>query len=177
MTVHLRFWRPAACLLALAILQTTASAAGWLDDFNDGNVTDGTPVTWSNDLFGVFPGTYDASSGDFQISHPGDTDGDTMIAWVDSVSFTDVYVRAQGTILPGPNEGEVGGNLALLARLDTGTASAYLIYMDAGGQLGIQVSLGGDTQDIIPTIDLPFNATQEVVLELDVVGSQISGFA
>ena len=48
-----------------------AHAAAWSDNFNDGNITDGNPVTWNTNLLGVFPGIYDATSGDLALSRPG----------------------------------------------------------------------------------------------------------
>jgi hypothetical protein len=154
-----------------------------LDNFDDGNVTDGNPVTWSNDPLGMglFAGNYDASSGDYSLSAPGDgNDESTLVTWVDSPSFTDVYVRSQGTILPGPEPEQVGGNLAILGRLDIATVSGYLLYLDAGGTLGLQISIGGSTSDLVPTVELSaegITAASEVVLELNIVGMELSGYA
>src|SRR5688572_15707008 len=104
-----------SCSLSLA------RAAAWSDNFNDGNIADGNPVTWTTNLHGLFPGIYDATSGDLAMSRPGSGNNNQLVALVDNMSFGDTYIRAQGTIVPGSLPDETGGNLALLARLDTTT--------------------------------------------------------
>jgi hypothetical protein len=165
--------------LALVIsVASLAHAAGWSDDFNDGNITDGNPVTWGTNPLGFFPGTYDASSGDLHLSSPGGGNNNQLVAWVDSLNSESQYVRGQGVILPGPNPGEDGGNLALLARLDPMTITGYVLYLDSGGTLGLQVSLGGTLEDVVPPVDLPeLAATTDVIMELNIVNDQLSGFA
>jgi hypothetical protein len=151
---------------------------GWFDDFNDGSVTDGNPVTWEQNLFGFFPGVYDASSGDYALSNHGSGNNNQLVTWVDGVSFTDSYIRAQGVVLPGSQPNEVGGNLALLGRLDPNTVSAYVLYIDDGGQLGLQIALGGALSDLAPAVNLgDINAASDVIIELDVIGNELSGYA
>lgn len=164
-----------AMLAALLGFYRTALGVSYYDDFNDGNVMDASPETWQQDLFGFFPGVYDASSGDYRLSSPGGTDGDQLVTWVDNKSFSSLYTRTQGTILPGPM-GEPGGNLVLLGRLDTSTVSSYLLYFDAGGTLGLQISLGGALSDLVPSVNAGISASSEVVMELDIVGDQLSGY-
>jgi hypothetical protein len=155
-----------------------AQAAGWSDDFNDGNITDGNPVTWGTNPGGFFPGTYDVSSGDLQMSAPGGGNNNQLVSWVDSLNSESQYVRAQGIILPGPNAGEDGGNLALLARLDPMFITGYVLYLDSGGTLGLQVSLGGTLQDVVPPVDLPeLSALTDVIMEINLVNDQLSGYA
>lgn len=155
-------------------------AAGWLDNFNDGNATDGNPVTWLEDLggSGFFPGSYDASSGDYVLDPaPGSPTGQ-MSALVPGMSFTDTYMRLQGIVLPDPNDPTMdGGNLVLTARIDPQTVSGYLVYFDVSGNLNIQTLIQGQTQDIGTTFDAPFNAGSEVVVEFNVVGNQLSAYA
>src|SRR5687767_14939808 len=74
-------------------LATSARAAGWSDDFNDGSATDGIPVTWSFNEVGATPGTYDASSGDYTLSNPGGGSGSVLLPSVPA-AFTDVYETA-----------------------------------------------------------------------------------
>jgi hypothetical protein len=156
---------------------TMADAAGWSDNFNDGNITDGIPVTWSTNLLGAFPGNYDASSGDLALSRPGSGNNNQQVAWVDNLSFGDTYIRAQGTIVPGSLPEETGGNLALLGRLDTSTVSAYVLYVDDGGGLGLQISQGGALTDIVPNVDLEINAATDIIIELNIIGNELFGFA
>ena len=65
----------------------------------------------------------------------------------------------------------------LFRSLDTSTVSAYVLFIDSGANFGLQISLGGALSELVPSVDLPFNATSEVVIELEMVGSQISGYA
>jgi hypothetical protein len=166
--------------ISLSLLIGTAlvaQAAGWSDDFNDGNITDGNPVTWGTNPLGAFPGNYNPSSGDLHLSAPGGGNNNQLVAWVDSLTAESLYVRAQGLILPGPNPGEDGGNLALLARLDPTSITGYVMYLDSGGQLGLQVSLGGALEDLTPTVELgELNAVSDVIMEFNLVGDQLSGF-
>jgi hypothetical protein len=124
-------------VLVLAV-QSAASAVSITDDFNDGSVTDGNPVTWMQNPLELFPGTYDATSGDYKLADPNGPINQ-MITWIGSSSFTDVHIRTQGTILPGASEGQDEGNLAILARLDPTTVSAYALYFDTDFNLGVLI--------------------------------------
>jgi hypothetical protein len=165
-----------AFFITLFAVTRESSAVSFYDNFNDGSFADGTPETWDKDLFGFFPGIYDASSGDYQMSSPGGTDGDQLVTWVDNKTFGNSYIRTQGTVLPSPTP-EPGGNLAILGRLDTSTVSAYVMYLDVGGNLALQISLGGALSDLTPSVQTSFNASAEVVLELNIIGDQLSGYA
>jgi hypothetical protein len=158
---------------------------GWFDDFNDGNVKDNNPVTWLEDLGGstFFPGLYDASSGDYVLDPAEDSPTGQMSALVPAFSFTDTYMRTQGKVLPDPNDPTMDdGNLVLTARIDPNSLTGYLVYFDVGGTLQLQIlepGPSGITTRDIGTMDFvaPFNASSEVVLELDVVGDQLSAYA
>ncbi len=178
---RLSLWKlvAATCLLCTP---TYSFAAGWSDNFNDGNMLDGNPVTWLNDLggSGLFPGDYNASSGDLVMTPAVDgSDSSIMISLVPAVSFTDVYMRTQGVVLPDPNNPTVnkGGNLVLLGRVDPQALTGYLVYFDVSGNLNMQILLGGATVDIGTTFDAPFNAGSEVNVEMDIVGDQLSAYA
>jgi hypothetical protein len=170
-----------AILVSMLGIASAAHAAGWFDDFNDGDVKDGNPVTWLEDLggSGLFPGDYDASSGDYVLTPAADgTDESIMLSLVPSVTFTDTYVRTQGIVLPDPNDPENdGGNLVLLGRVDPEQLNGYIVYFDVSGNLNLQVLFGGVGTDIGTTFDAPFNASSEVVVELNIVGDQLSAFA
>ncbi len=155
-----RFSLRLSLALAFSAAASLAYAVSWSDDFNDGSVTDGNPQTWGQNPHGMFNGNYDASSGDYVFSSPGDGNGDgnpnndPLVTWVDTANFTDLYMRAQGIILPGP-AGEDGGNLALLARLDPIFLTGYILYLDDGGTLGLQIAQGAQgPSDIVPGVDL-----------------------
>jgi hypothetical protein len=167
-----------ACALILC-LQTSGRAASWLDDFNDGSATDGNPVTWIENLGGAGPffGDYNASSGDYVLTPVVDGVDDSTMLSVVPVPFTDVHMRTQGIIKPDPNDpANVGGNLVLLGRVDPETLSGYLTYFDVNGGLRLQTIIGGDTDTIGVEYLAPFTAGSEVVLELNIVGDQLSAY-
>jgi hypothetical protein len=170
-----------AIVLAMVGIAPLDRAAGWFDNFNDGSTQDGVPVTWLEDLggLGIFPGDYDASSGDYVLTPVADGhDESIMASFVPSDSFTDTYVRAQGIVLPDPNDPENdGGNLVLLGRVNPEQLTGYLVYFDVSGNLNLQTLVGGTATDIGTTFDAPFNAGSEVVVELNIVGDQLSAFA
>jgi hypothetical protein len=161
-------------------IQSSVLAVGWSDNFNDGSVTDGSPVTWMQDLLGFFPGTYDASSGDYAMSNPGGTTDDIMLSWVDSVTLADSYIRTQGIVLPDPLDpiNNTGGNLIPIGRMDPGSLSLYDMYFDVGGNLNLQVTLGGNTTTL-PDGDVDiigFNASSEAIVEMDIIGDTLNGY-
>jgi hypothetical protein len=176
-----RFLRLPISLALLIGFASLVHAAGWLDDFNDGNAKDGNPVTWLEDLggSGFFPGVYDASSGDYLLDPADSSPTGQMSALVPAVSFNDTYMRTQGKVLPDPNDPlNNGGNMVLTARVDPVNLTGYLVYFDVSGNLQLQILAGGDTEDIGTTDYVaPFNASSEVVLELNVVGDQLSAYA
>lgn len=177
--VNARVWQVAALGL-LAMTSQTAKGAGWADDFNDGSITDNNPVTWITNLGGDGPflGDYDASSGDFYMKPSDDNPIRQMSAFV-PIPLGDTYIRTQGIVLPYPDDPtNDGGNLVVTARIDTDTLSGYLMYFDVSGNLNIQTLIGGETADIGTTItEVDFNASSEVVIELDVIGNQLNGYA
>lgn len=134
--------------LALASLgQAVALAAGFVDDFEDNNVTDGNPVTWVADLggSGLFPGTYQAFEGNYNLIDP--TGGfNQMITFVNGQAFGDVHIRTQGKVVPNPADPEFlnEGNLSILARLDPTTLSGYAFYFDTDFNLGVIILQNGE---------------------------------
>ena len=170
-------WQLVAGLVLGLITAPAAQAVGWFDDFNDGSATDGNPLTWVENPGGFFPGTYDASSGDYVLTPVVDGLDDSIVSSLVPVTFTDVYIRTQGIVMPDPNNpANVGGNLVLTGRIDPDTVSGYIVYFDVSGNLNLQLLLGGSGGDIGTTYDAPFNASTEVVLELNIVGDQLSAY-
>jgi hypothetical protein len=168
--------RVLALVAVVGVFISQVHAAGWSDNFDNGNIADGNPVTWSTNLLGAFPGVYDASSGDLAMSRFGSGNNNQLVAWVDNMSFGDTYVRAQGMVVPGAQPEETGGNLALLARLDSSNAFGYVLYVDDAGNLGLQISQGALT-DIVPNVDLNINAATDIIIELNVIANELRGFA
>ena len=178
LVVHRRWRLVAAVLGLLGFAPSAGFAAGWYDDFNDGSITDNNPVPWITNLGGFFPGDYNATSGDLVMTPVVDIGNDNQMSGFVPTVFTDTYVRTQGIVLPDPNDpNNDGGNLVVLARVDPNTLSGYLLYFDVGANLNIQILAGGATFDIGTTFDAPFNAGSEVVIQLDVIGEQLNGYA
>jgi hypothetical protein len=161
---HCLVWRWMVALTSLAAFQTAACAAGFLDDFNDGNVQDNNPVLWVENFGGAlgdtFAGTYDASTGDYRFIDPNPI-SNQMISFVNGVSFSDVHIRTQGMVIPNPLDPTTldEGNLAILARLDPATLSGYVFYFDTDFNLGALVLVGGDdvVDESFDFNDLPGN--------------------
>ncbi len=179
MTVQRVLFGTLASLGLLLVAVPAAHAVSWSDDFNDGSVTDNTPITWLLNVGELFPGTYDASSGDLTMTPPpGDGTDDSRMAGFVPITMTDTYIRTQGIIHPDPNDpNNTGGNLVLLARVDLSTFSGFLLYFDVSGNLNIQELFGGSTFDIGTTFDAPFNAGEDVIMEFHAVGNTLSGYA
>ncbi|WP_428306634.1 dockerin type I domain-containing protein [Lacipirellula sp.] len=164
--------------LAMFLPQATEGAA-WVDDFSDGSVTDGNPVPWVLNLNGAgpFPGTYDASSGDFYMKPAAGSVTNQMSALV-PITLGPTYVRTQGTVLPDPNNpNNKAGNLVLTARVNPQNLTGYLLYLDLSGNLNIQALTGGGASVDLGGADLAFNAGTEVVMEFNAVGNQLTGYA
>lgn len=164
-------------LLFYHSMGSVAHAAGWIDNFDDGNVVDGNPVTWVENLAGLFPGTYDASSGDYRLGNAQNSSG-TMVAFVPDVSFADTYIRAQGVLLPNALPAEDAGHLGILGRIDTSFLSTYLLFVDARGLMGLQRTYFGSPVDLTQPVQLnDIDSTSDVIVELDIVGNRLSGYA
>jgi hypothetical protein len=87
-------------------------------------------------------------------------------------------------VLPDPllPEDFKDGNMVLTARINPQLLTGYLVYFDSGGSLQLQIlepGQGGQvtTRDIGTSFEAPFNANEEVVVELNVVGDQLSAYA
>ena len=167
-------------LTALAIVVGSTSpiqAAGWFDDFNDGNATDGNPVTWQPNLVGAFPGTYDATSGDYMFSNTDGDDNSILEASVNA-TFTDTYVRTQGVVLPDPVFGGFEGTLGVWARYNPAQVIGYAAILSTNGHmqlLRIDPSPGGPV--IVPIGDvrnLAVTTLNDAIIELNAVGTQLS---
>jgi hypothetical protein len=164
---------------------SVSHAVAWSDNFNDGSITDNNPVAWitnlgspDHDPASFFPSTYDASSGDLVLNPDDPSPFGQSSAFV-PVGFADTYIRTQGIVIPDPADpiNNNGGNLVVTARIDPNTLSGYLAYFDVSGNLNIQILAGGSTADIGVTFDAPFNAGSEAVLELNIIGDQLSAYA
>ena len=168
---------PVFFVLFVIIMLAPLRAADWFDDFSDGNIMDGDPVTWSVDPGGFFPGEYSVGTGSFAfVPDDADVEDEVMIAWVDTEDFeTTGSVRTRAEILTEPTEVFTGqGNAGPLLFFNPQTLTGYLGVLDAGGGLFLTAATGGGDSIQLDTVDLDFNATEEVFVQLDHDGQFLS---
>lgn len=152
------------CALSMT---TTAVHADWFDDFNDGDAFDGSPVLWVTSP--LFPGGYDASSGDFVLSTLDPTiEFETLLAAV-PIDFADgASVRTQAVVGGGPQGGcaVVFGDLA--------TVSGYVGLLDEIGELDLVRYDNGVPTPLVATLDLELNGFIDFMLQMDVFDGVVS---
>ncbi len=174
-------WTLSFALASFLAAPSFAWSAGWYDNFNDGNAKDGSPVTWNTT---PLPGVYSATTGDFLLSAPGDPDGpsgadfddNSLIASVNHNFSADVYVRTQALVLPGPNEGELGGTLGVFARYNPATVSGYAAILSNGADLQLLLVFEGEAFEL-DSIDLEVDTAADALIQLDVIGDLLNVYA
>jgi len=184
-------------LLTCGISGITLGGGGqtfYFDDFNDGNATDGSPMEWdlnpSTGFGPIFPGTYDASSGDLFMEGQDlqgafgvfDDDDEVLIAHAKDFVFTgDVSVRTRAQLTRF-------GNIGLLVHNDVTTLSTYYgsahiegiedpndpgVPVDTG-VIELSVFAGGAEsnfqEDDAGGTAFPVVAPEDVVVQLDYIG-------
>ena len=124
------------------------------------------------------PFTYSTQVGQMTISAPTQVGAGGAAAAFGFVgqSFSDVTVR--GLMNPG-GVNNLNDNIGLVARLDAGTASAYVLTMDFGStgataSLDLNLSLGGALTEL-GTGSFAFTETNSYFLELTAFGNTITG--
>jgi len=171
-------WALSFALASVVVTPSFAWSAGWYDNFNDGNAKDGSPQTW---VTTPLPGVYSATTGDYLLSAPGDPDGaegadfddNSVIASVNSNFPGDVYVRTQALVLPGPNEGEVGGTMGVFARYNPASVSGYAAILSNGGDLQLLLVDEGIPFQL-DSIDLEVDTAADALIQLDVIGDLLN---
>jgi RNA polymerase sigma factor (sigma-70 family) len=142
------------------------AATIFFDDFEDGNVTDGDPVTW---LFGRTNGTRQIVSGDYVLS------GSDVSSYADgSISFRDGSIRTQLRFLQSNDS-----SIAYVFSRSPTFGPSYVGAIRRDGLLAIIESFDADPfiqiHSETPTSLDP--VTRDVVLQLDAFGNRISLFA
>ena len=89
--------QPGFTAALVALLSVTASAQDFLDDFNDGDAADGSPVTWVPSP--AFDAAFDVIGGDLMVTMDGDTISSPR---VDRYFAEGASVRARMVGLAGP---------------------------------------------------------------------------
>jgi hypothetical protein len=148
------------CCVLISMLCARAASAdrGFLDNFNDGNAQDGTPVTWAPGL-----GTWDASSGDYVA-----TGSTPRVSLVPSFIFDGTSARTQVRVT-----GTIGASIAVRRSSPT---FGYAGGIRADGTL--EIARVGGTAVNLGTSVAPFNpVTQDVLLQFDAFDNKLSLWA
>jgi len=142
------------------LLCARAASAGtpFLDDFNDRNAQDGSPVTWVPSA-----GTWDASSGDYVV-----TGSIPRLSRVTAQVFTNTSARAQV---------RVTGNIEAGIGLRREPLFGYAGVIRPDGSMTIARLDGAPPVALVSAV-VPFNpVTQDVLLQFDAIGNRLSLWA
>jgi hypothetical protein len=180
----LRIATVAAAALACSLATSPARAANhFLDDFEDGSVTDGNPVSWIwlNDVYsGYFPGTRVVQNGDYILTpNPSNSNlEDAVVSNVMGVAFTDVSVRVLARV-EGP------GHLVVGSRASDNYLAGYLASVNGEGNITIQrANPDNPAAPFVLETTFPETGSQtiyperaadtDVWLQFDAIGSELS---
>ncbi|MCA9231246.1 MAG: hypothetical protein KDA57_11380 [Planctomycetales bacterium] len=138
--------------VAVAIWGVQGNAADWYDDFSDGN-TNSPPVTWTHNPVGAFPGSYDASSGDFILGPTNaGNDDENLISTVNGHTFTDTSVRTLAAVGTGtiadPNNNADFDSSGIVTGFD------FLTWQNGYGTAGLQSEGNANFTGLIDNSDL-----------------------
>ena len=161
-----RLSKRVAYILLLAICAPASADTVFFDNFSDGNAADGMPVTW--DPLAGFPGTFDASSGDFVLT-PSNR---AIVATVPALVLGDVSIRSQVRVLDQPTS---GGGVELIARGNITAVTGYLAGLNNQGVLYIRQTGVTDPLARAETDLRLFD--EDIVMQFDAFGSSLSLWA
>lgn len=151
------------CLLLVSMISTRHALADtiFFDDFDDGDAEDAMPVDWVPG-----GGTWDASSGDYVVT--GSIPRFSLVSGHSSLG--DVSIRTQVEL-----DGTVGGGLAVRR---TSPLAGYAGQIQPDRTIEILRVDGTPVPVFLGTSTVPFDPlVQDVVLQLDAVGSELSLWA
>jgi hypothetical protein len=157
------------CYAFTACLPNTyAQLLPFVDDFSNGDATDGIPGTW---IPGGQPDAIqDASSGDFVIT----ASALSFSSVQELIGLRDVSIETQVTFSQTFN----GDFASIWARGTDDEAGSYWGGIRDNGLLGIGRENGDGSNTIFDTIGTPLDPVNgDVLLRFDVIGNQISLFA
>ncbi|MFO0873851.1 MAG: hypothetical protein U0575_07750 [Phycisphaerales bacterium] len=161
--MHPKWNRAVPCFAVALLMNTTAGAQSWYDDFEDGNLLDGSPVQWVIGGIGV-EGDFDASTGDLVMT-PGAVG--VTAAEVEQAFSGTASVRAQLRWNGPRGRGGVG-----IAEL--GTGDGYVAQISQDGRFALARADDGllFTLAIVQAV-VPVG--QDVLVQLDREGCQLTG--
>jgi len=168
--MFLRLWMLPVCIAAFFTLLHAPCSYGqllpFLDDFNDGDATDGMPGTW---LPGSQPGgTRDATSGDMVVSHTAQMS--TLVQELTGLQDLSIGTQLSFTELSGNADA-----LVVWARSPANSPAAYSGGIANDGLLAIVYTddnLAVEFLAATPSSLDPVGA--DVLLQFDVFGTQLS---
>jgi RNA polymerase sigma factor (sigma-70 family) len=156
---------PASQILGLA--PSLYAAQIFLDDFEDGSITDGNPVTWATNA--NFPFTsLNVLEGNLRIGVSALGNYYNPVS-VPALPLGNTSIRAQVRI-----ESQYDEAAAVFVRGDLDNITAHALEIEADGTVWFGILGSGQLQ----SIETSLRPTQEdVLLQLDAIGDTISGWA
>ncbi len=152
-----------------AALTGPASAQDWLDNFNDGSATDGSPVMWvPSPAFGA---QFGVTSGDLVVTIPAGASPAISSPRVASNFKSGASVRARMVAFNGPGRFTVA-----FADQPTGIQGYVASFSTANG--GTLELFRGDVFGAIVMLDtapMPYGPSEEFQVQLDVFNGVVSG--
>jgi hypothetical protein len=161
----------ALCIFVGCVIAATSvyGATVFYDDFSDGDLQDGDPVTWvpdtePDDVIAVV-------DGDLVISAAGSVGGSGRASTV-GLNLENASIRTQVRLIEG-NVFGVGARWN--PSFPSNSARGYFGYVDAEGEVGLGVNGSGEFLGWVMTDLQPLQ--EDIMMQLDVIGSQISIWA
>lgn len=161
-------------LSALAFCFTGSCPAAEIlfDDFNDGDVTDGMPISWAE--IPPFDGDLDATSGDLVLTPFVSSSLQTTVVTTLGINASDVSIRARARISDAPS---LLGTVSLMARSDRGNYTSYFGGIIQDGTVFIDRDGTGPTTSLVETETDLRPVEEDVMIQLDVFGSTLEMWA
>ena len=158
----------ASNVVALTLVGSVATGGiVFLDNFEDGSITDGAPVTWSP-VPGA-TGSFEVIDGDYVLTRPSNSE--EMYTVVSQYTFADTSARTQARLI-GSNAWWFG----LFARVNLTPQTAYIALLKNNGNL--EIWLFGPSSAMLASAYVAIDPrVQDVRLRFDVIGNKLSAWA
>jgi hypothetical protein len=161
----------AAVFVLVLLTADNTKAQFFTDEFDDGSIDDGMPVSWND---GGLGGVHDVSSGDLVLTP---VENNIVILVVDGFTYGDVTTRTQ-LMVSGPGYREAG----IFARGVEGEglyrAGISGDQLDGTGPTELFIlkfEVGGNTVTVLDSTPANLDPTQtDIILEFDVAGETLN---
>lgn len=172
-----------AFTLALLFQATAAASTFFYDDFEDGSVVDGSPVTWNETYPPWNTGTREVIDGSYVLT-PG-FDAIRSNYWendsnVEGLVFRDFSIRTQARVLGTENGVAIGFNARDThpQSPDGQTGRNIYAWLGTDGSMEIGLGVNNATASILATLQSNLRPTDEdVILRMDVFGESVKLWA